>query len=148
MVIRKSRIHRSFERGLNTFPAATFCAVRWASFGGRLFADVGRCYPRYVRLLPRDSHAENLLTGEVIAAFVRKSITKSGTHLRSSWGSGGTKSLRDERFESVMRHYSDVPIGAPIALFSSSGYSRCRSTPAAPRITSCPPREHGDVRRY
>jgi len=93
---------------------------------GRLFADVGPLFPAIRPLrYPRAVHADNLLTGEVIAAdSFGNLITNIPEHSFRSFVGKRRHEIyfATERFDTVLRHYSDVPIGTPVALFGSSGY--------------------------
>ena len=115
------------ERVSNTFHGRdVFAPCAGHLSAGRLFADVGPLFPQ-VRPLryPRAVHADNLLTGEVIAVdSFGNLITNVPEHTFRSFVGKRRYEIyfATERFGTVMRHYSDVAPGTPIALFSSSGY--------------------------
>jgi hypothetical protein len=93
---------------------------------GRLFTDVGPEL-RQIRYLkyPKVTQNGNILTGEIVSvdSFGNMITNISEPTFRSFVGRRRFEIyFATERFDTIIRHYSDVPQGTPLLLFGSSGH--------------------------
>ena len=115
------------ERISNTFHGRdVFAPCAGHLSAGRLFTDVGPEF-RQIRYLKYSKVVQNgnILAGEVASVdSFGNMITNISEHIFQSFV-GRRRfeiSFATERFDTIVRHYSDVPQGKPLLLFGSSGH--------------------------
>jgi S-adenosyl-L-methionine hydrolase (adenosine-forming) len=115
------------ERISNTFHGRdVFAPCAGHLSAGRLFEDVGPEFTS-IRFLkyPRVSQNGNILTGEIVSvdSFGNMISNISEHSFRSFVGKRKFEIyFATERFDTILRHYTDVPSGSPLVLFGSSGH--------------------------
>ena len=93
---------------------------------GRYFTDIGPVIKNISKInYPRTSKTTTVLTGEIVAVDSFGNLVSNISEKNFKAFVANNKFeiyFSSERFTKIENHYDDVPVGAPLILFGSSGY--------------------------